>query len=137
MWFQLYCVKLFAKYCAEGSPVPVIKFEHTCIWLVHQEPHAANVRRKGMPNPDRKTDIKLIVYTTIFHITIQWRFCSALTIVGTHSTLFRNTPYIPWEFWLAKSHFHKYARGRGDKSSSKELACYDNILFNLIQGFSY
>ena len=49
-------------------------------------------------------------------------------IVGTHSTLFRYTPYIPWEIWLAKSRFHEYARGQ---SSTNEIACYNKILFNL------
>jgi len=61
-------------------------------------------------------------------------------IVGTHSTLFRYTPYIPWEIWLAKSRFHEYAWGRGDQSSSNDIACYNQILFNLIDvilGFSY
>ena len=30
-------------------------------------------------------------------------------IVGTHSTLFRHTSYIPWDICLAKSRFHEYA----------------------------
>ena len=45
------------------------------------------------------------------------------------------TPYIPWEIWLAKSHFHEYAWGREDQSSSNEIACYNKIL--LISMTSY
>jgi len=52
-------------------------------------------------------------------------------IVGIHSTSFRYTPYIPWEIWLAKPRFHEYAWGRGDQSSSNEIACYNKKLFNL------
>jgi len=61
-------------------------------------------------------------------------------IVGTHSTLFCYTPYMPLDIWLAKSSFHDYALGRGDQSSSNEIACYNKILFNLndvIQGYSH
>ena len=43
------------------------------------------------------------------------------SIVGTHSTLSRYTPYIPWDI----SRFHEYAWGRGDQSSSTEIACYN------------
>ena len=61
-------------------------------------------------------------------------------IVGTHSTLFRYTPYMPLDIWLAKSRFHDYVWDRGAQSSSYEIACYNKILFYLndvIQGFSY
>ena len=54
-----------------------------------------------------------------------------MSIVGTHSTLFRYTPYIPWDIWLAKSRFYEYARGSQDQSSPNKIACYNKILFNL------
>ena len=60
-------------------------------------------------------------------------------IVGNQSTFLRYTPYVPWAIRLAKYRFHEYA-GRGDESSSNEIACYNEILFNnndVILGLSY
>jgi len=71
-----------------------------------------------------------------FILSENYKF-TVVNIVGTHSALFRYTLYIPWENWLA---FHEYACGRGDQSSSNEIACYNKILFNLLEvllGFSY
>jgi len=68
---------------------------------------------------------------------ILWTYS---VIVGTHSTLFRYTPCITWEIWLAKPSFHEYAWGMGDLSCSNEFACYNKKVFNLnnvIQGFYY
>jgi len=74
--------------------------------------------------------ILLKLYLILYCLTSVHNLCC---IVGTHSTLFRYTPYIhlPWEIWLAKSRFHIYAWGRGYQSSSNEIACYNKILFNL------
>jgi len=58
-----------------------------------------------------------------------WNSLPLSHIVGPHSTLFRYTPYIPWEIWLPKSRFHEYAWGRGDQYSSNEIACYKKYSF--------
>ena len=65
--------------------------------------------------------------------------CTIVTpIVGTHCTLFRYTPYIPWEIWLAKSRFHEYASGRVDKSFPMKLHVtikYSSILMTSYRNF--
>jgi len=63
-----------------------------------------------------------------------------MVIVGNNSTFFRYTSYLPWAIWQTKNRFYEYTWGRGDQSSSNEIACYNKILFNLndvILGFSY